>query len=386
MKAPTSSVTQHASAKLIFVATLALLVFAAPLRLNAQGFVQHNLVSDIPGLADFTDPDLKNPWGLAASATSPFWVGDNGTGHSTLYNGAGVKQGLVVTIPPPANAVTGVVFNSTASDFALPVGGKAIFLFASEGGAISGWNGGSGTTAQVVATTPGASYKGLTIGNNGVQNNIYAANFAQSRIDVFGPGFNLASPGGFSDPTLPSGYSPFNVQNIGGVLYTAYALQGAGGDDQPGPGHGFIDKFDLNGNFLGRLISGGPLNSPWAMAIAPLGFGSFAGDLLVGNFGDGRINIFDSISGAFITTLRDSNGNPIVIDGLWALLAGNTSAGTDPSSIYFTAGLNGEADGLFGRLTFSPGAVPEIGTTFLLLATAMFALLATQRVLRRKQA
>ncbi len=327
-------------------------------------YVQTNLVSDLPGVAAHTDANLVNPWGIASSATSPFWVADNHTGVSTLYDSSGTPQALVVTVPPSpgglTGAPTGVVFNGS-SDFELTaLEHRRSFIFATEDGTISGWNSGTSAILKVINSAGGTVYKGLAIGNNGTSNFLYVANFKSSTIDVFDTNYSPTTlSGGFTDPVLPSGFAPFNIQNIGGTLYVAYAKPDATGhDDVPGPGNGFIDTFDLNGNFLGRLVSNGALNSPWGLAIAPAGFGTFANDLLVGNFGDGRINVFDPVTGALLGQLTDSSGNPITIEGLWGMHFGNGGNGGDPNTLYFTAGIPGpdtiEDHGLFGSIS-----VPE---------------------------
>lgn len=323
--------------------------------------VQTNLVSDVAGHAYVTDPQLVNPWGVSASPTGPFWVSDNHTGLSTLYNGAGVKQGLVVTVPGVGGAAgspTGQVFNGTGS-FALPNGGNAVFLFASEDGTISGWNPAGGASA-VTAVNPlgGASYKGLAVSGSGAGARLYGANFGQGRVDVFDGSFGLVGSGGFVDPNLPAGYAPFNAQTIGNSVYVTYALHGANGDDVPGAGHGFLDVYGTDGTFQRRLVSGGALNSPWGMAIAPAGFGSFGGDLLVGNFGDGMIHAYDPLTGAAEGALLAADGTPLAIDGLWSLDFGNGGKGGASNALYFTAGPDDEAHGLFGSLT----AVPEPST------------------------
>lgn len=337
-------------------------------------FQQTNLVSDLPGMAGHTDPDLVNPWGISSSSGSPFWVSDNGTGKSTLYNGAGVKQGLVVSMPTGSEPATGQVFNAS-TDF-----NNDKFIFATEAGTITGWRGALGTTAEVLTTITNAELKGLAIGNNGTGNYIYAADFKNNSIDVLKG--NAANPdlvGNFIDPALPAGYAPFNVQNLNGTLYVTYAVVGPTGDDVAGPGNGIVDTYDLNGNFIQRLISNGALNSPWGLAIAPTGFGPFAGDLLVGNFGNGWINAYDPTTGAFIDSLDDPSGNPIVIDGLWGLKFGNGASGGDTSKLYFAAGIAGpgevEDHGLFGSLQH----VPETGSTLLLVTGAMAAFLGLRR-------
>ena len=345
-------------------------VAALPTFAGSVNYIQQNLVSDIPGLAPVTDPNLVNPWGLSDSGASPWWVSDNGSGLATIYNGnTGVASSTVVTIPTPAggtppSAPDGQVFNSTASSFVINGGTKATFIFAAEDGTISAWNGAQGTHAflEVDNSTSGAVYKGLALGSAGGNNYLYAANFNSGNIDVFNGSFApTALSGGFVDPSLPAGYAPFNIENIGGDLYVTYALQnGAKHDDVAGPGNGFIDEFDTNGNLIQRLDSNGVLNSPWGMALAPSNFGPFSGDLLVGNFGDGTINVFSStIPNDLLGTLDDLNGNPIAIQGLWGLAFGNGASAGPTNSLYFTAGIPGpggavEDNGLFGDIVASP--------------------------------
>ncbi|MGE5224033.1 MAG: TIGR03118 family protein [Omnitrophica WOR_2 bacterium] len=352
---------------------LMLVVFSltvVPLRAQATSttFNQVNLVSDIPGLALHTDPDLVNPWGLSHSGASPIWVSDNGMGVSTLYNGAGTKLALVVTIPPPAGSApgttskpTGQVFNGT-TDFVVTGAsgsGPARFIFATEDGTVSGWNPAADPTHAILAvdnSASGAIYKGLAIGANASGNFLYAANFHAGTIDVFDKDFQpVQLAGSFSDPDIHRGFAPFNIQNLGGKLYVTYAKQDADReDDVAGPSNGYVDVFDTDGNLLQRAATRGRLNSPWGLAIAPPSFGAFAGDLLVGNFGDGRINIIDPVSGEFLDQIRDANNRPITIDGLWGLLVGNGGNGGDVNKVYFTAGLNDEANGLFGSLEANP--------------------------------
>jgi uncharacterized protein (TIGR03118 family) len=356
-----------------------LVMSATPPLARADGinaFVQTNLVSDIPGLAAHTDSNLVNPWGIAFTPTSPFWISDNHTGLSTLYNGGGTPLGLVVTIPPPGGgsppaAPTGAVFNgSSSSSF-----NHDLFLFATEDGTIAGWRGALGTTAELLVDNSGAVavYKGIALGTNGSGDMLYAANFNAGTIDVFNSSFVPVTPsGGFLDPTLPAGYAPFNIENIGGKLYVTYAQQDAAKhDDVAGPGHGFVDVFDTDGNLMERLVSGGALNSPWGMALAPAGFGPFGNDLLIGNFGDGTINAFDPSTGTLLGTLEDGMGNPIVNKGLWGMQFGNNGPGFDPHALYFTAGIPGdglvEDHGLFGELkpVPEPGSVMLLGTTLI---------------------
>jgi uncharacterized protein (TIGR03118 family) len=348
---------------------LFLMMIAAPQWLSStstpgDSFVQNNLVSDIPGLAANTDPNLANPWGISFSSSSPFWVSDNKTGLATLYNTAGQPQGLVVTIPPPLggtspSAPTGQVFNPNSSDFL-----GARFIFATEDGTISSWQGGTSATLNVDNSASGAVYKGLALGSNGSASFLYAANFHNGTVDVFDSSFKSVNlSGAFTDPNLPSGYAPFDIKNIDGKLYVTFALQDADKhDDVPGPGHGFVDVFDTNGSLLQRLITQGSLNSPWGLAVAPSGFGEFGNDLLVGNFGDGTINAFDPVTGMPTGQLDDASGNPIVNLGLWGLTFGNGGNGGNLNALYFTAGIPGdgaiEDHGLFGSL----GPTPEPGT------------------------
>jgi uncharacterized protein (TIGR03118 family) len=336
---------------------------------GANSFAQTNLVSDIPGMAKTTDPDLVNPWGVSFSSASPFWVSDNGSGLATLYNGAGDKLGLVVTVPPAGAAPTGQVFNSSSSF------NGDIFIFATEGGTITGWRGALGTTAETLYDPgTGSVYKGLAIGTTPNGTYLYATDFHNNIITVL-PGTGAPSLSGtFTDPNLPAGYAPFNIQNIGGKLYVTYAVQDAAKhDDVPGPGHGIVDVFDLQGNFLQRLISNGPLNSPWGMAIAPAGFGNFGNDLLVGNLRDGTINAFDPTTGSFLGQLDGANGMPLINLGLWDLTFGNGGNGGSKSDLYFTAGIPGdgmvEDHGLFGSIvpTPEPGTLALLGSGLLTL-------------------
>jgi uncharacterized protein (TIGR03118 family) len=324
-----------------------------------QAFQQVNLVADtaaIGGAGATVDPDLQNPWGISFAPGSPFWISDNHSGKSTLYDGVGVKQGLVVAIPGPGNtgvgSPTGTVFNST-SDFTLPGGAASHFLFATEDGTLYGWGG--GTTAVQVAdnsSSTGAVYKALALDSTSAGNFLYATDFHNARVDVFNGTFAMqpASAFPFADPNIPAGFAPFGIHNIGGNLFVTYAKQDAAGhDDVKGAGNGFVDEFNSSGVFMHRVASNGQLNSPWGVTLAPATFGPFGGDLLVGNFGDGRITAFPVSGGSAAGQLRTANGATIAIDGLWEIVFG-AAKNADPAALYFTAGPNGENDGLFGKL------------------------------------
>jgi uncharacterized protein (TIGR03118 family) len=326
------------------LSTIALLIGASG-SLFGSPFAQVDLVSDIPGLGLLTDPNLKDPWGMSFSASSPLWVSDRATGVATVYSGTGGINPLVVSVPPGAPAgPTGQVFAGSTTSFM--VGGKsASFIFDTLGGTIDAWGGGS--TATVEATSPGAQYEGLALASN----TLYAANFeAGGEIDVYNSSYALT--GSFTDPTIPSGYAPFNVMYLNGNLYVEYAKFTTGVPVPLPGGGGFVDVFNTSGTLLQRLISNGPLDAPWGMAVAPAGFGSFGGDLLVGNFGNGEINAFNPTTGAFLGTLTDGSGNPIVNSGLWSIDFGNGSA--NPNGLYFTAGINEGADGVFGEILAAP--------------------------------
>jgi len=315
-------------------------------------FKRVNLISDIDGVARITDPNLVNPWGMAAGPGTPLWVNDNGADVSTLYSG-GVHGSIPQIIPRvvsiPGGAPTGIVFNSTSG---FKVGGTpAKFIFDSEAGVLSAWV--SGSAAQTEQTIPDAVYKGLAIGMSSHGMRLYASNFHAGKVDVFDDSFQPVSlhAGAFTDPTLPAGYAPFGIQELNGKLYVTYALQKPpdNKDDQAGPGNGFVDVYDNDGNLLKRLISNGALNSPWGLVIAPRDFGPFGGDLLVGNFGDGAINAYDRRTGDFQGTLMNRDGNQIKINGLWGLRFGNGTFGT-PDTLVFTAGIGDEGHGLLGEI------------------------------------
>jgi uncharacterized protein (TIGR03118 family) len=338
-------------------------------------YVQTNLISNIPGKATTTDPNLQNAWGVANAPDSPLWVSDNNDGLSTLYDGNGTILSLVVKIPvppgtsPPA-APTGLVWNpNSATQFLIPnTTSGAVFIWDTENGTIAGWNPAVNPTNAVIIVDNsnggknGAVYKGLTFGTNVHGNFLFATNFRASTVEAYDVNFKLTKlDGAFTDPDIPAGFAPFGIANIDGDLFVTYAKQNATKDDvMPGAGAGFVNVFSTDGKLLGRFASRGGLNAPWGVARAPLGFGQFGGDILIGNFGNagryaGQINAFDS-HGKFRDELRDQQRRPIAIDGLWALVFG-TFRNSDADTLYFTAGPNNQTNGLFGKITPVPDDV-----------------------------
>jgi len=339
-------------------------------RSNPAGtaFLVHDLVSDQPGVAPLTDPTLVNGWGIAIGPLS-FWVSAADSGLSEVYTGdvSGSAINAPFKVAIPNGSPTGQVFNGTA-DFVVSDGinsGPAAFIFATEEGTVAGWNPAVGVppgppsqVAEVPFTaTDGANYKGIALGSTGGNNFLYLADFHNGKIDVLNSSFQKVTLGTggfgtFTDPNLPAHFAPFNVAVLNGKLYVAYARQdAAAADEVAGAGLGFIDVFDLNGNFQKRLVSRGALNAPWAMVIAPNGFGDFGGDLLVGNFGDGLIHAYDPNNGTLLGTLSQSRHHPVVIDGLWGMAFGNGTTAGDANSLYFAAGPGDESHGLFGKIT-----------------------------------
>jgi len=314
-------------------------------------YLQHNLVSDLPGVADHQDKNLINPWGNGFT-TSPFWVGDNGSGLATIYSGIGVPSSTVVNIPSPGGVVTGghvtgVIQNTFGSNTAaFTVSGKAAsFLFCTGDGIIAGWAPSiDATHARVLFdnSASGGNYTGCALGGTAAAPFIFAANFSNGTVDVFDAGLNLY-PGAFAhafvDAAIPAGYAPFNVHLLGGQLYVEYAQQSPSKKTQAfGAGKGYVAVFDLNGNLISNLISQGPLNAPWGVALAPATFGPFGGDLLIGNLGDGTINAFNLTTGVQVGTLNGPGGVPISIQGLWEIAFGDGAQSEDPGTLYFTAG------------------------------------------------
>lgn len=322
-----------------------------------KDFRQVNLVANTDEYgAAHIDARLQNAWGITFPTSGPAWVNAEVTGKSFLFNGDGTQPGISpVSVPGAGTATvghpTGIVFNSS-SDFKLPNGNPARFIFATDDGTISGWNGGS-TAIKKVDDSPNAGYFGIAIANDGGNNFLYVANFAEKEIDVYDKDWvEVSKP--FSDPNLPADYSPFNIIGIDNKLFVMYAKQGPDGDEIHHPGFGIVDIYNPNGTLAQRFISNGQLNSPWGIAKAPAGFWGDASDMgtvyLVGNFGDGRINAFDS-NGNFLGQLRAS-GQPIIIDGLWGIsFAPSTSTVINHNRLYFAAGPDDETHGLFGYIS-----------------------------------
>ncbi len=371
MRTRTLTTLAAAAVSAAAISAQALPAAAAPPAPAGNRYLQTNLVSDRADQgAQILDPNLKNPWGLAFGPATPLWAADNNAGVATVYRvspgGLTVaKVPLTVTLrgarastgdgPSP----TGQVFNPTGGFVVHSAAGSgpAFFIFDSESGRISAWSPAADpisagkSTAQVEFRSPTAVYKGLAIATAGSRTLLYAANFDSGRVDVFNSRFRLVVlPGAFRDRSLPAGYAPFGIRAIGGLLYVTYALQNAQKhDDVSGPGHGFIDVFTPQGSLVKRLASRGTLNSPWGLALAPGGFGPFSNKLLVGNFGDGRINAFDPVTGHFLGQLEDQHGKPISIDDLWALTFGTATTG-GTRTLLFSAGINDEKDGLVGSI------------------------------------
>jgi len=332
-----------------------------------------NLVGDMAGAAAQVDPHLVNAWGLVAGPSTPWWVSNNHTNSSTLYDGTGAVLPLVVTVP---GSPTGIVFNG-GSGFVISNGtssGAASFIFATESGIISGWNHAvppPGPATQALTgidrSGVGAIYKGLAIASTSAGDQLYAADFHNARVDVFDSSFNLVStPGAFVDKKIPRHFAPYGIQNINGAIFVTYARQDkARMDDVPGAGRGFVDMFDTSGNFMARIATKGALDAPWGLALAPSDFGPFSGDLLVGNFGNGRINAYHQQSNGswkLHGPLRGSNGKVLKINGLWGLSFGNGGAAGPTNTLYFTAGPDHEPHGLFGSIEPPAGATTTTTT------------------------
>jgi uncharacterized protein (TIGR03118 family) len=374
------------SRKLLFVMVPAVLLY--PGKASAQHYTQTNLVSDIVGEAPVHDPNLINPWGLTRSATSPWWVSDNNAGVSTLYTGTGqiipINGNGIVTIPAPKNAPagtisapTGTVFNGSG-DFVLPNGNPALFIFATEDGTISGWNGGPSAVRVVDnndnGSANGAVYKGMTIAENNGKRFLYVSNFRAGTVEVYdtnfkpvrlpGDAFAVNAEDGDDDggaDRIPKGFAPFNVQNIGGSLFVTYAKQDAvRHDNVPGDGLGFVEIFTPAGKHIGHLEHGSWLNSPWGVVWTPRDFGTFSNSILVGNFGSGWVAAFNGFDHKFEGFVKNPNDSLLFIDKLWSLTFGNGAAAGPSTTLFFSAGPDHETHGLFGTLT--PVAAEQDGS------------------------
>jgi uncharacterized protein (TIGR03118 family) len=351
--------------------------FALTLTVNPpvpSAYTLSALVSDGAVAAASTDTHLKNPWGLAVLPGGPIWVSNNADRTSTIYEGTGLVQPLVVNIPAGANGpgnVTGIAASASTTDFQVTNGtvtAPARFLFVTESGSLLGWSPAVDTGNAIVAynDTAGAVYMGLAIASNGGANFLYAADLRNNRIDVFDAGFAKVTPsGGFTDPNLPAGFAPFNIQAVqlagSTVLVVAYARQNAAANDVvPAAGDGVVNLFDANGTLLRRLVStGGALNAPWGIALAPANFGTLSNMLLIGNFGDGRIHGFDPTSGALVHAIQNAAGAPISSSGLWGIMFGNGARNQPTNVLYVAAGINGEVNGLYARIDLGATA-PDI--------------------------
>ncbi len=345
-----------------FAALVAIIAAALPASAAiGNAYTVHPLVSDVAGAPAQQDSNVVNAWGLVSGPQSfptPWWIANNGSDTSTLYNAAtNTIPSLVVSVD---SAPTGIVFHNAFSDptnFVLPTGGSALFIFATETGVIRGWNPGAGATAQLGVDRSGvdAVYKGLAIAQTASGPRLYATDFHNKRVDVFDGSWGLVPDSGFVDPSVPHDYGPFGIQAIGSRIFVSYAKREATGDDeQHGQGLGFVDVYDTSGTLLGRVAQHGQLNAPWGLAWAPASFGRLGGDLLVGNFGDGQINAYAELSNGHFEhrgELRSADGRSLTIDGLWALEFGNGAAAGPTDTLFFTSGPEDESHGLFGSIT-----------------------------------
>jgi uncharacterized protein (TIGR03118 family) len=351
---------RRASRAVLLIGAASLIVWvagAASASTQSNFYGTNALVSDSSATpAPTADASLVNGWGLAAGPTTPWWSANNGTSTSTLYNSAGAKQALTVTV---AGGPTGDVFNGNAPDFVISQNSKsgaARFLFATEAGTIVGWSPAVNANTAVTGadrSSVGAVYKGLATAND----KLYATDFHNGHVDVFDKSFSLV-PGGFSDPRIPKNYAPFGIQALGGKIFVTYALQDAAKkNDVPAPGQGYVDEFTTDGVLIAQVVNSGkknaPLNAPWGLALAPADFGAFSGDLLVANFGNGRISAYTQRGSRWVYKgqLRRASGTPIAIDGLWSISFGNGSAAGPTNTLYFLSGPSGQKHGLFGSIS-----------------------------------
>jgi len=357
------------------LAVFTLSIFLLPATTQAQHYKQTNLVSDIAGMAPTFDPNLKNPWGLTRSSTtptrpgSPWWVGNNNSGTSTLYTGAGaiipINGTGTVTVPPPKGSPagtlstpTGVVFNGSPTDFPIAPGTSAVFIFATEDGTISGWAGGQNAVLVVDnsdnGSANGAVYKGATSGEINGNKFLYVTNFRSAKVEVYDTNFKRVrfDEDAFEAEGVPHGFAPFNVQNVGGTLFVTYAKQDAPRHDPVGgDGLGFVELFTPSGKHIGHLEHGDWFNAPWGVVWTTRDFGEFSNAILVGNFRSGWIAAFNGFTHKFIGFVRNPDNSLMFIDGLWSLTFGNDATAGPANTLFFTAGINNETDGLFGTIT-----------------------------------
>ncbi len=335
---------------------------ALSLPASAQKVNVTYLTSDITAVGSYNDTNLINPWGMSISPTGPWWISDNGTGLSTLYDGTGQPQSLVVTIPPASGSgkgtPTGTVYNGS-TDFKIH-NTPASFLFCTADGTISGWYAGNTAFIAVNNSSSGAVYTGIALANEGGANYLYVANFNAGTVEAYDTNFSSHSFGSnaFTDSSIPAGYAPFNIQAIQGSSHLAvtYAKQNASKNgDIPGPGNGYVDIYDTAGNLVLRLQHTLYLNAPWGVVQAPASFSGFGNDLLIGNFGSGAISAYNITTGAWIGNMFDPNNLPVKIDGLWGLTFGNGGSGGPATTLFFTAGIFGGNHGILGSITPHPG-------------------------------
>jgi uncharacterized protein (TIGR03118 family) len=364
--------------KILFISRaqkLTLLVAAFAFAVTATGFAQQYTRTDLTADVSTTsataanlDPNLVNAWGLARASASPWWVADNGPGLTTLYNATGAPQALVVKIPTPDGTgtatPTGAVYNYTTG---FKVSGKpSVFLFVTEDGTIAGWNPTVNLTSAIIVKNRAgkANFKGCAIAQAKQGPLLYVTDFISRRVYVYDSKFHrlFFHSWAFRDPEVPKSYAPFNIQNVGGNLVVTFAkLEADGDEEEHGAGLGFVSVFDRKGRLIQRLKHGPWLNAPWGVAASPGDFGAFSHRILIGNFGDGRINAFNAITGKFEGQLLDSSNQPLAIDGLWALSFGNNGPAGSATELYFTAGPNEEANGLLGKII--PVATDQRGNT-----------------------
>src|ERR1700677_5071506 len=371
----TTSTSRHKSVIRLAILAICCVMLSTTATAQTTTYVQTNIISDLPGTASVTDPTLLNPWGVSVGPA--IWIDAANTGLVKVDTAAGATVIPNVTIPAASGSSakgspSGTVFNSAGTGFTLPDGSSALFLFGTLDGTIAAWDVNSGTQAVTVFNNSGnkASYTDIALDTNSTGTFLLAADFSLGTVDVLNSSFAPAQlTGSFVDPNLPAGYSPFGIHSIGGNVYVTYAeVNPSNGGPMVGAGLGYVDEFDSNGNFIAQAVVQNVLNAPWGMALAPAGFGSFGGDLLVGNFGDGVINAFNPTTFAFVGSLNTAAGSPVANPGLWEIFFGQGSTVGDPNTLYFAAGINGEKDGLFGSIG---AAHPAAGApSFTLSATA----------------